>query len=91
MLNRFRPVGTSAFNCHSEGHTLFALESTMDAGNQPNARSFPLRMPRSLKAAAKLLADRDGISLNHFVNLAVAEKVERISRGSSSPSKAKRA
>jgi predicted HicB family RNase H-like nuclease len=63
----------------------------MTTGNKPNATSFPLRLPRSLKAAAKLMADRDGISLNHFISLAVAEKVERVSRERSANTSVKRA
>jgi hypothetical protein len=39
---------------------------------------FPLRLAASLKDRAKLLATRDGVSLNHFINLAVAEKVSRL-------------
>jgi predicted HicB family RNase H-like nuclease len=63
----------------------------MMTANKPNTSSFPLRLPRSLKAAAKLMADRDGISLNHFISLAVAEKVERVSRERSANSATKRA
>jgi len=40
--------------------------------------SFPLRLATSLRDRAQLLATRDGISLNHFVSLAVAEKVSRL-------------
>ena len=40
--------------------------------------SFPLRLAISLKDLAGLLAQEDGVSLNHFINLAVAEKVSRI-------------
>ena len=40
--------------------------------------SFPLRLVTSLKDRAKLLAARDGVSLNHFINLAVAEKISRL-------------
>jgi hypothetical protein len=39
---------------------------------------FPLRLPASLKFAAKLSAEGEGISLNHFIALALAEKVERL-------------
>jgi predicted HicB family RNase H-like nuclease len=63
----------------------------MTSSNKSYANSFPLRLPRSLKAAAKLMAERDGISLNHFISLAVAEKVERTPREASSHSAAKRA
>jgi hypothetical protein len=40
--------------------------------------SFPLRLAASLKHSAELLATQDGVSLNHFINLAVAEKVSRM-------------
>jgi predicted HicB family RNase H-like nuclease len=49
---------------------------------KPSAGSFPLRLPRSLRDSAKLMAARDGISLNQFISLALAEKVERKSRES---------
>jgi hypothetical protein len=47
--------------------------------------SFALRLAASLKDRAKLLAGRDGISLNHFISQAVAEKIDRL-RARSSPS-----
>jgi predicted HicB family RNase H-like nuclease len=40
--------------------------------------SFPLRLPQSLKAAAKFLADSNGLSLNRFISEAVAEKIDRL-------------
>jgi hypothetical protein len=46
--------------------------------------NFALRLAASLKDRAKLLAARDGISLNHFISQAVAEKIDRLrTRGSS--------
>jgi HicB family len=41
-------------------------------------RSFPLRLAKSLREVASTLAQRDGVSLNHFINLAVAEKISRL-------------
>jgi hypothetical protein len=41
-------------------------------------RSFPLRLAKSLRDAAGALARRDGVSLNYFIALAVAEKVSRL-------------
>ena len=41
-------------------------------------RSFPLRLAKSLKEVASTLARRDGVSLNHFISLAVAEKISRL-------------
>ncbi len=37
--------------------------------------TYPLRLPRSIKAAAKKIAKEEGISLNQFVATAVAEKL----------------
>lgn len=39
------------------------------------ARSnFPLRLPDSVRRAAEAAAAEDGVSLNQFINIAVAEK-----------------
>jgi hypothetical protein len=40
--------------------------------------SYLLKMPRSVKAAATRLAKEDGVSLNQFIAVAVAEKVGTI-------------
>jgi HicB-like protein involved in pilus formation len=40
--------------------------------------AFPLRLAASLRESAVLLANKDGISLNHFISLAVAEKISRL-------------
>lgn len=37
--------------------------------------TYPLKMPRSVKAAAARLAKEEGVSLNQFIAAAVAEKV----------------
>jgi hypothetical protein len=37
--------------------------------------TFPLRLPVSLKAALERLSKEDGVSINQYVVLAVAEKV----------------
>ena len=37
--------------------------------------TYPLRMPRSIKAAAEQLAKAEGVSLNQLVATAVAEKL----------------
>jgi hypothetical protein len=42
------------------------------------APPFPLRLAKSLRDMAGLFARRDGVSLNHFINLAVAEKISRL-------------
>lgn len=42
------------------------------------ALSFPLRLCPSTRLQATKLAQADGISLNHFISLAVAEKITRL-------------
>jgi hypothetical protein len=37
--------------------------------------TYPLRLPRSVKAAAEKLAREEGVSMNQFVATAVAEKL----------------
>jgi predicted HicB family RNase H-like nuclease len=46
-----------------------------DESDQP--AQFPLRLAKSLREAAKAMAMRQGISLNHFISLALAEKINR--------------
>lgn len=40
--------------------------------------TYPLRLPRSLKAAVERLAREEGTSINQFVSTAVAEKVSAL-------------
>lgn len=40
-----------------------------------NAKTYPLRLPQSLKDAVERLSKQDGTSINQFVAMAVAEKV----------------
>jgi hypothetical protein len=40
--------------------------------------SYPLRLAASLKQRAEFLATEDRVPLNHFINLAVAEKISRV-------------
>ena len=44
--------------------------------NKPG--SFPLRLPFSIRRQANELAHKDGLSLNQFISLAVAEKITRL-------------
>lgn len=39
------------------------------------ASTFPLRLPRSIKAAVERVSKQDGTSMNQFVATAVAEKL----------------
>ena len=41
-------------------------------------KSYPLRLPRSLKDAVVRLSKQDGTSINQFVTTAVAEKVSAL-------------
>ncbi|MGH9432613.1 MAG: toxin-antitoxin system HicB family antitoxin [Terriglobia bacterium] len=41
-------------------------------------RTYPLRLPRSLKQAVERLSRQDGTSINQFVATAVAEKVSAL-------------
>ena len=40
--------------------------------------TYPLRLPRSLKAAVEKLSKQDGTSVNQFLVMAVAEKVSAL-------------
>lgn len=52
-------------------------------------KTFPLRLPRSARAQARQIAEREGISINQFILLAVAENITRLegfhSRGKYEP------
>lgn len=37
--------------------------------------TYPLRLPRSIRAGVERVSKRDGISINQFVSIAVAEKL----------------
>ena len=41
-------------------------------------RTYPLRLPRSLKKAVERLSKEDGTSINQFIATAVAEKVSAL-------------
>jgi len=54
------------------------------------ASTFPLRLPKSTRDEATEVAYHEGVSLNQFISLAVAEKLVRLkcdgpNRSSSSP------
>ena len=51
----------------------------------PRFKGFLLRLPYSLRARAALLASEDGSSLNHFISMAVAEKIARMEPQEPSP------
>ncbi|MEP6869790.1 MAG: toxin-antitoxin system HicB family antitoxin, partial [Novosphingobium sp.] len=37
--------------------------------------SYPLKLPASIKAAAARLAKEDGVSLNQWISVAIAQKI----------------
>jgi hypothetical protein len=45
---------------------------------QERQQTYPLRMSDSVKRAAVTYAKKDKTSLNHFIEMAVAEKVSRL-------------
>jgi hypothetical protein len=53
----------------------------MQKGNTRIA-TFPLRLPLTMRREANELAHREGLSLNHFISLAVAEKIVRMENSS---------
>ena len=46
------------------------------------SNAFPLRLPRSTRAQADLMAHRQGVSVNEFILKAVAEKIANLTRDS---------
>lgn len=54
------------------------LKGSRGPSRLKNPTSFPLRLSPSQMAAVKELAEQDGISVNHFIQLALAEKLMRL-------------
>jgi hypothetical protein len=44
--------------------------------------SYPLKLPTSIKTAAQRLAREDGVSLNQWISVAVAEKIGAVETAS---------
>jgi predicted HicB family RNase H-like nuclease len=57
----------------------------LDSNQTRHATQFPLRLARSLKEAASTVAKEQGVSLNHFISLAVAEKISRTESQAETP------
>jgi hypothetical protein len=53
-------------------------EGTLMNKEDKRRMTYPLRLAASLRDMANHLAQRDGVSLNHFISLAVAEKISRL-------------
>jgi hypothetical protein len=49
---------------------------------------FPLRLPTTTRLQANEMASLDGVSLNQFITLAVAEKIARLQLRGDEPSPA---
>jgi HicB family len=55
----------------------------MNPGKPRNQSKFPLRLPKSVSETAKQIAAAEGVSLNQFISLAVAEKIIRVEQSMS--------
>lgn len=64
-------VVTKVYPVNKEG-------TLMNMDDKRRMTSYPLRLAASLRDVASHLAQRDGVSLNHFISLAVAEKISRL-------------
>lgn len=53
--------------------------------------TYPLRLPRSLKEAVSEAAENDGVSVNQFIAIAVAEKLAALKTAGFFSERAKRA
>ena len=45
------------------------------SSKKPAASKFPLRLMPSVRRAAESFSNKEGVSLNQFINIAVAEKL----------------
>jgi predicted HicB family RNase H-like nuclease len=43
--------------------------------------TYPLRLPRSIRASVERVSKREGVSINQFVSIAVAEKLAMLEAG----------
>lgn len=56
-----------------------AEEERLPRGQQKAKPTFPLRLPRTMRAEAAELACLEGVSLNQLIVEALAEKIARVS------------
>jgi len=70
-MNFFDFAGCASNTCH---HAAGHAEEDMTMTAAVKAR-VSLNLPASLKSAAERYAERDGVSLNQFISIALAEKV----------------
>jgi hypothetical protein len=52
-------------------------EGLLSPNQTRHPAQFPLRLAKSLREAANSIAKEQGVSLNHFIAIAVAEKISR--------------
>jgi hypothetical protein len=55
-----------------------SARSDQEDQSMSETKTYPLRLPRSLKEAVERLSRQDGTSINQFVATAVAEKVSAL-------------
>ncbi len=55
----------------------------MNPDKPRNQSKFALRLPKSVSDTAKKIAAQEGVSLNQFISLAVAEKIVRVEQSTS--------
>jgi predicted HicB family RNase H-like nuclease len=63
---------------HSFHYHRVVGEASLSPDQTRRNAQFPLRLAKSLREAASAIAMQQGISLNHFIALALAEKISRI-------------
>ena len=73
-MERVRILTTPALFLEYES-VLKRPEQRFASGMSVNKAAYPLKLPISLKAAAQRLAREDGVSLNWWITVALAEKV----------------
>ena len=55
----------------------------MNPDKPRNRSKFILRLPKSVSDSAKQIAGQEGVSLNQFISLAIAEKIIRVEQSTS--------
>jgi hypothetical protein len=77
----YRAAGNAAAEAISDvaiGERYWAKDGVFMDSSARRKLCFLLRLPLSLREKATDLARHEGISLNHFIGLAVAEKISRM-------------
>ena len=69
-------MGTEGLAGQASSSAVGGMEFMMPGKKEAN--SFPLRLTPTMRLQIEHLAKREGVSLNQFISLAVAEKVMRM-------------